>query len=204
MGFSWSLYLVQKANELRTSTIPSLQCSELITDRGKPVVFPVPDDKAVTRKHYVYVDNLGILSPDRAIVKDSLGELDEVFSKDNLLLHPGEIHEDRAQALGCELDCRALCSRVTPARLHKVRSAIQAVLSRDRVSGKLLEIVIGHATFCGLACRPLLSIFHSVYRFIQGNYYENDFLWKSARDELRAFVVDSFFVDQTGVVSGIP
>ena len=46
---------------------------------------------------------------------------------------------------------------------------------------------MGHNTFAGLACRGLLSLFHTVYRFIAAHYDQPAPLWAEARAELRAF-----------------
>ena len=55
------------------------------------------------------------------------------------------------------------------------------------VTGSTLEVVIGHATFCGLLARPVLSCFHSVYKCIQRLGSSRGILWDTVRDELRAF-----------------
>lgn len=73
MGFSWSLYFAQVANENLMMKVPSLVGSVPITDRGPPVVFEEVEDAAV--RHYVYVDNLGVVSPHRGVVKASLEEV---------------------------------------------------------------------------------------------------------------------------------
>ena len=60
------------------------------------------------------------------------------------------------------------------------------MLERKRISGRLLEVIIGQATFAGLMCRPILSVFpHGLY--INSSYYKPSVLWESAREELRAF-----------------
>ena len=55
------------------------------------------------------------------------------------------------------------------------------------MTGQVLEIVLGHATFCALTCRSLMSIFNTIYRFIQSNYYCPAVLWRTVREELVCF-----------------
>ena len=190
MGFSWSLYFSQAINEHQCKLVPSLKESPIISDKGEAVVFSSADsrrDPNGSTRHYVYVDNLGILSSHEGVVRNALQELDEHFSRQGLLLHPGEVSQGETKALGTILDGNQLCSRITPERCHKVRQSIRGILRRKKISGRTLEIVIGHATFCALNNRMLLSCFHSCYKFIQACYYSPTALWTSARAELQAF-----------------
>lgn len=188
MGFSWSLFVAQRINELRMDGIDILRKSDIVTDRGKPVVFTHPGKKDHPQvRHYVYVDNLGIISPHRGLVQSALSQLPEAFDAEGLILHPGELQHERVKALGCELRGDILATRLTPERFHKVRLSIEGVLRRRKVTGQVLEIVLGHATFCALTCRSLMSIFNTIYRFIQSNYYCPAVLWRTVREELVCF-----------------
>lgn len=190
MGFSWSLFFAQKINEYQCSLTKSLTCSRIISDKGDPVVFSSPqslDNLESSTRHYVYVDNLGILSPHEAVVHSSLQELDQHFGSSGLLLHPGEVSGDKTKALGTILDGKNLCSKITQERFHRVRQAIRGLLRRGRSTGQSLEVLIGHATFCGLNNRMLLAVFHTCYKFIRRHYFDPSTLWDSVRNELRAF-----------------
>ena len=161
-----------------------------MSDKGAVVVFQsresmiCPEQSA---RHYIYVDNLGALSTQQAVAQSALQELDLHFSKLGLLLHPGEISVGQTKALGTILDGTRKCSRITPERFHRVRQAIRGLLRRSKVSGKTLEIVLGHATFCALNNRMLLPVFHSAYKFVQSCYFSPSALWPSVRQELQCF-----------------
>ena len=114
-------------------------------------------------------------------------EVEEDFTEHQNLLHAGTVSTGSTRALGCDLRADLLASRITPERYHNRRQALDGLLRRRRVSGRLLEVVIGHATFVGLMCRPVLSVFNTVYRFIQAHYSKPTPLWETAREELRAF-----------------
>ena len=87
-------------------------------------------------RHYVYVDNLGILSPERELVSQALAEVERIFETKQLLLHAGEIHSRSVKALGVELRGDILAVRIAPSRYHKVRQSITGILERKKVSGK--------------------------------------------------------------------
>eukprot|EP00438_Fugacium_kawagutii_P005650 Skav219567 [mRNA] locus=scaffold886:113683:117079:- [translate_table: standard] len=185
MGFSWSLYFAQKANETLMGSMANLKQSCLISDRGQPVVFPASQEKTV--RHYVYVDNLGVVSPDKALVQSTLEELAPGFEKRGLVLHPGEVQHEEIKALGVYMRGDLMASRVSPQRHAKLKQAIGGVLRRKKVSGRILEIVLGHITFCCLCNRQLLSIFSAIYKYIQREYFKPAILWDSVVTELRVF-----------------
>lgn len=64
---------------------------------------------------------------------------------------------------------------------------MDAVLHRKRISGRILEVVLGHITFCCLCNRQLLCIFAAIYKFIRRNYYAPVPLWPAVRRELQTF-----------------
>ena len=179
MGFSWSLYFALMKK------VPRLLGSEVVSDRGMPMVFgPEGGDRV---RHYVYVDNLGIISPHQAIVGEALEQLAPCFDERGLVLHPGELQHEDIRALGCSMRGDIMATRITPERFVRLRQAVGAVLRRKRVSGRILEVVLGHVTFCCLCNRQLLCIFNTVYKFIRKHYYSPVRLWESVRMELWAF-----------------
>ena len=190
MGFSWSLYFAQEINQGLMKMAPSLSISHLAADRERPMTFGANDRTTHPGdlvRHYVYVDNLGILSPDRELVSQALAEVERIFEAKQLLLHAGEIHSRSVKALGVELRGDILAVRITPSRYHKVRQSITGILERKKVSGKLVEVVLGHCTFIGLTNRLLLSVFHTIYAYVRKQYYIPTRLWDSVREELIAF-----------------
>ena len=86
-------------------------------------------------------------------------------------LHPGELQHNPIKALGIQLDGSNLTSKVAPDRLHRVRQGLRCILHRGRCTGRVLEILVGHCTYCGLMNRCCLSIFHSVYKFIKSSLF---------------------------------
>ena len=165
MGFSWSLYFCQRINENQLREVFGPDRTRLISDRGPPAVFT--RGSPAEMKQYVYVDNLGVISSDKHQVEIALEQVTEHFTAKELLLHPGEVHRSRIKSLGVELNGTSFTTRVSAERLHRVRQGIRALLSRKRASGRVLQIVIGHATYCALANRRVMPIFHTVYKYIE-------------------------------------
>ena len=88
MGFTWSLFFAQKINERMMSHVPRLLSSRLADDRSGSIVFDESTGRSSVH-HYVYVDNLGIMSAAHDTVEEGLKEVQEVFHKEQLILHPG-------------------------------------------------------------------------------------------------------------------
>ena len=146
MGFTWSLYYCQAINENLAGSVPRLLHSECIRDRGEAVVFDLRGsmhDDSKGEVHYVYVDNLGVVSPHEAAVRDALEEFDNEFSARGLLLHPGEVGSE-VTALGIQLSGSSLCAKTTSKRFHRVRQAIRGLLRGRKVSGRVLEVRAPH------------------------------------------------------------
>ena len=125
-----------------------------------------------------------------AAVQDARSKLDgiiRVLESFGLVVHETEISSGKIQTLGVELDCEQLVTRVVQARRSRLRAAIRGICRRRTVTGDMLQIIIGHCTFCGLVRRPSLAIFSAVYSFIAKFGKERAGLWDTCRAELRAF-----------------
>ena len=83
MGFTWSLFFAQRVSERLMTMVPSLACSRLVNDRSGAIVFDQSkstDDEASLR-HYVYVDNLGLLSTNHVTAEKGIREVEAVFTE---------------------------------------------------------------------------------------------------------------------------
>jgi hypothetical protein len=111
---------------------------------------------------YAHVDNLGAVSDDADLSERTVSEWSDLFEPVGLALHKSESHGGAGEALGTELDGVRLRSGITSSRFWKLERGLTGLLARGRCSGQALEKVIGHCTFCGLAARESLFIFHSL------------------------------------------
>ena len=197
-GFSWSLYFAQKANEQMCKSVDLLREASLVHDRGPPVVLRVGQvDQSTETHYYVYVDNLGVLHFDQQLVANALKALQKAFDGAGLVLHGSEVSSGGTVALGTLIEGNRLRTRLNPTRMWRLHHAIHGLLQRQRCSGRSLEVLVGHCTFCGLMNRRSLSCFHTVYKFIQRHYDEAAVIWHSVREELQAFCGCLFLLVQS-------
>ena len=182
MGFAWSLFFAQKADERLAAAAPSLRGSQLLHDRSPPLVL-----SEGRPRHYVYVDNLGAFARDPGVAERAVREWEADFASHGLELHGGEVLSQDIRALGCRLDGHRLRTATTPERFWKVWAASEEILRRGKFSGWALECWLGHATFVSLIQRGLSSVFHTCYRFCRTHYTDVVVLWPSVRDEIRAW-----------------
>ena len=117
------------------------------------------------------------------------------FDGDALRFHEAEVHGHGGPTLGWFLDGDARIARPSDKRFALVRRGVRALLRLRRVSGWQVEAVLGHITFLCLMRRELLSIFHTVYRFVRESYTTFQRLWDSAREELNAFLGAMVFIE---------
>ena len=186
MGHSWSLYVCQRSIERRAASVPELAGCTLMRDRGPSVILrptasgdtmkPEPTESTVPPRqllriydlamgahYYISVDNLGIMSTSADDAKRRLDGIIRALESYGLIVHETEVSTGKIQTLGVELDCAALATRVTRARRSRLCSALKALCRRRTATGEMLQVIIGHCTFCGLVRRPSLSVFSTVY-----------------------------------------
>ena len=142
---------------------------------------------------YVYVDNLGVISPGKTVVTEAMLSLQERFGSLRLELHGSEMSEEYAEALGCVLHGSDMCARVNPKRLWRVHHALKGLLGRNRCIGKALEIIIGHCTFLGCSIAVAwLSFTVSINSFAAVTWLQFNYL----RSELKALMGICFLMTQ--------
>jgi hypothetical protein len=130
--------------------------STLINDSSRTVYLDVQSHNL---HHFVYVDNLGVLAMTEKEAMSIMCDLQILYPARGLRLHEASCASDRRECLGTVLDCSRHLTALTAKRFFRLHSALRALLRRRRASGKAIEIIIGHCTFCALIDRRLLSIF---------------------------------------------
>jgi hypothetical protein len=167
MGFSWATYFAQQVSiRMLRKAISPVVSTELNDDVGVWVLKRCQNLAA----HYAYIDNLGILNTSVDVVTEVVERAKGVFVPAGLELHEVEIYEGGGEALGIVLDGTGHRTMNTLKRFGRLRQALNYVMSLRRISGCVLEVVIGHCTYFGLVNRDVLSVFSSVYRFIHQFY----------------------------------
>jgi hypothetical protein len=166
MGFNWSMHFAQTAGENLLSQVDSLPRAALIQDHARPVVL----NDGTGSRHYLYVDNLGIIALEREVVSSALQAGRDALERRGLLTHEASLGCGATELLGVCVDGESKRSSLTDRRYWRLDRGLEWLLRRGRASGIMVEAVMGHLTFAALVCRPALSCFHTVYAFIQNHY----------------------------------
>merc|ERR1712194_106201 len=175
MGFSWSLYLAQRAAENVAQTVPRCLSENLVHDRSRPAVF----DSADCLRYFVYVDNVGVLSGRKGEAKAVLDNICEAMEDRNLTMHEKECGSGSQEILGVVVDGQAKEATPTAKRRWRLDRGIRWILRRKTVSGKQLEKLLGHATFLVLLGRDLRCTFKASYAFVEASGDRFTRLWPS-------------------------
>ena len=177
MGFTWSLFFAQSAHEAILEQHSGLKRT---TDFA-----PERRLKFGGMCHLQYVDNFAALVSVAESITKVKEHARESMSRRGLLMRE---HEDAvtgmAELLGHVIKAVKGTVSISPKRAWRLRDAMLHASRLRSLSGMALEVILGHAGFCFLVRRPLLSIFGKVYAFVQAHYCAPAPLWLSVRREL--------------------
>lgn len=158
MGFSWSLHLCQNAvQSVMRRALPELE--QIVDGR------PAPTLDAKTAAWLAYVDNLVVFGTDPAQVERHHAMVLEEFNKAGLCLH-----EIFGPQLDQSLPGYGLVGgrevKNDGKRVFRFINAVRHILSSKKMSGRLMEVVLGHYVSLSLLRRGLLSVPSLCYAFV--------------------------------------
>ncbi len=164
MGFTWSLYFVQKTGEANLRECASLSDSVLLSDKGASGIFLSSGRscRPQGQAHVVYVDNLGV---SRDQVDRSLSDVTNFLDEVGLTTHEREISTCGTKAVGTHVDLVKFRTTVAAGRYWKVQRGLEFALSCKQLMGRAWEFHVGHCTFIGPQERGPLSVLHIIYAF---------------------------------------
>ena len=179
MGWSWALFF---ANE----TISYLARGE--SPRAAPefrerMVAPQlwSSDALVS----TYVDNVSIIGASRSAVLRKADEVTKVFEELQIPVVWSQSEPvKQLETVGIILDFDRKVVRNKHSRIWRVYLAGREIARRSRVRGEVVEAWLGHTTFLMRLAPFLLSIFTSIYRFVQISRGKRYVLWPSVRAEI--------------------
>ena len=96
MGFSWSLYFAQHGGEGLLKEQPRLRDSPIVNDLADAVVL----SPLTLPRHYLYVDNCGILERSRARARAAILEASSAFSGRGQPVHDLDVSVGPVDMLG--------------------------------------------------------------------------------------------------------
>ena len=151
------MFLAQQATTAAVVEATGIAESELLHDRH------ANQSLEHGPRGFVYIDNIGLTGKDLEEVGRLVGCVSRVLCSRGLLTHELCLATRCCDVLGIELDGERLRTRAISAKYEKLRLSLQWVLEQRRVSGQVLERVMGHVTYISLVRRPLLSAFASFF-----------------------------------------
>ncbi|CAE8588527.1 unnamed protein product [Polarella glacialis] len=184
MGWNWSLAICQSVLEGAIEQA-GFGREALIQDKKAASCISVSSPAVAA-----YVDNFGVICVNESQGINAVNKISNILQQKGLRIHAAEGttgHNNAADSvdfLGLQFALKRKQLRIKRERLWRLKFAIEDVLSRSRVSGALLECIIGHCTWIALLRRESLSVFSSVYAFCQKHRSTAVELWPSVKKEL--------------------
>ena len=181
MGWSHSVYLTQTAHEHMLNTRTTLRPEDRITRTA---------DLRIDRvRHLVYVDDLIIIGPDKEAVAFEQQAYIKAAEAIDLPVKPSKVvlpSADGVDCLGIEFNGREHTVAPAADKVERLRIDTVRVIQRGRCTGRDLARLVGRWTWSMLVARPSLSVFNTVYRFIEDAGRKEFSLWHSVARELWA------------------
>ena len=179
MGWSHSPRLAQAAHEHFLDTCTALAPRDRVTAQT---------DARVDRvRHQVYIDDLLLFGYDAAELSHVQAAYIAAIRRIGLVVKDSKIvapSPNGVVCLGLEVHGADHTVGASIAKLDALRADTRRTLAAGTCSGTDLAHIVGRWTWAAMACRPVLSVFNAVYRFIECAKGRRFTLWRSAAREL--------------------
>ncbi len=178
MGWSWAFHLAQCVHEeVGRRSVPE---AEHLADRK-----PAPEMRHDRSCLMLYADNGNHLSLSGKVCEASRRKLAGALETLNLKTHETVAATTEATTLGVKFDGFIGNISATPERDSRLDQALLAILEGQRLNSDDMRKVVGHVTCRLLLRRPILSVLHHVYSFINAGIIKRIPVWDSVWDEIR-------------------
>ena len=162
MGWSWAMWVAQRVHTHLCIEAGGLSIDRVVVESKAP---PDLSDKEVIL--IPYADNLNVAGVDELRVQEVKDKIVRRLREIGFRVHEELEACPIGQSLGFLVDGQKGIVTPIPERLQKVRLALNWLARRPWVSGKQVERLLGHCIHFMLLRRELLSIFRSLYDFVQ-------------------------------------
>ena len=181
MGWNWAMFIAQRVHQHQAMLAAEVDMSRVLVD-GRPA----PSlDQAGPPILVSYADNLNIIGTNKNSVQQVKDKIIDHLRKIGFRTHEEQEASEQVESLGFVIDGKAGEVYPKPNKREKVRKILLWLASRPRVSGKMIEKVIGHCIHFLTVKRELLAIFRAMYDFKTAHYESRVRLWPSAAQECK-------------------
>ena len=180
MGWSHSVYAVQRAHEFIAASESGLQRDDRIS--------PGNDCRVDRPRHFIYIDDTVFLATSQHEADALLAAHLLTLSRHRLDAKPSKVVPATSaptEIIGIELDGQRGTLGVSPPKLRRLCSATMSCIEKRAASGYELSVLVGCWTWAMLAARPAFSVFSSVYRFVASAGSRVVEIWPSVVAELQ-------------------
>ena len=177
MGFSFSFWIVQELHydALKQCGFPASRC--VLGNWPTPSLKEGPVALA-------YCDNLNIFGKDPKEVDNALSIVMKFLESKGFALHEVVYATPWSKPLGSFFNGYDNLLGSRPDKAWTLQGALKWFGQGPRVSGKQVEIILGHFTHEALYARGALSVFRAAYTFVRDSYHTRQILWPSVRREM--------------------
>ena len=179
MGWSHSVYVAQSAHEYLLVTKGGFDPADFLTSST--------DSHLDRVRVQVYIDDANFFGTDCALVGAAQQRYMHTMTLAHLPPKPSKTVAPTCEpidSLGLQVDGVELSMGLSPSKLRQLVELTRSLLAVGHCSGAYLSHVIGKWTWALMVCRPALSVFSSVYKFIEKAWFSDYILWVSVRSEL--------------------
>lgn len=199
MGFSHSVFIAQQVHEHIIYSRTSL----LRHDR----ISRMTDLRIDRLRHSIYIDDLGLFGFDPGVIRRVQDEYKQAMASVGLPIKPSKHVDpscDGVRVLGMIIHGRNGTVGLAGADLHALVLRTHQLIAQHTVSGDELARIVGRWTWAALPARPALSVFSSVYRYIELIGRRRGTLWRTVVRELRTICGLAPLLSATITAPGLP
>ena len=183
MGWSHAVFVAQSAHEHLLKSVSGFSPEDRIT--------PTTDRKTDRMRHAVYVDDLAMVGRDEREMRIRQDTYISFFASKGLVAKPSKIirpSADGVSCLGLLLHGKDLTFGLSRDKLLQLCKETQRLLDASTCTGRYMSRLVGKWVWPVLVCRPALSVFSAVYRFIQAAGRRPFNIWNSVKRELQVMM----------------
>ena len=170
------MYLCQSFSSHIVKTV--CQPNAFFTDSSGSKVF----DKQNTHKAFAYVDNYMVVGTSPSKVNALIDATSKHIIDLGLQVHRQSKARRDGEFIGMEFHSSIFI--IKRKRIWRLKFALSHITRLPKCSGELLQIVVGHITWCMLIRRESLASLNHTYRFINEHLDHSAVLPLSVRCEL--------------------